>query len=92
MGDVMSTFGELPDDTKAELFGQLADQVSKAHEHSMVDGEVRRKISAIVSEEVALTQAGMNNESTIVQRVAHELSPVEMEGIIADWMRAQIAL
>jgi hypothetical protein len=87
----MTTFGDLPDDTKAEALGQLADQVSQDREHSMVHGDVRRKISAIVSEEIDAGSGGAD-ESTIVQRVARELSPVELEGIIADWMRLQLAL
>lgn len=87
----MSTFGELLEDVQQQMLGKLKDIVANETEHSLVDGDVRRKIATLLEEEMNAANAQVV-ETTLYQRVVRELTPHELEGIVGDWMRMQTFL
>jgi hypothetical protein len=81
---------DLPDDEAEDVLRELRDITARDNEFSAVDGDVRRKVSAIIDDEIDKHGAGA--EGVIVERVTTELSPFELRGIVTDWLRLQMSM
>jgi len=85
-------FSDLPPDAQERLLGRLAGQVAMEREHSMVDGDVRRRIKAILDDEFQKQEDAGVPDDVVVDRILAEFSPNDLRGIVADWLHMQIAL
>lgn len=83
-------FDDLPPDDQARALEKLADIIAIEREHSNVSADVRQRISAIADEELAGRES--ISEEALVSRIVGELSPNDLKGIVADWLRMQGAV
>ena len=66
-----------------ELEGKLRDIRAISNEQSHVSGDARRRIEAIIADEI---ETPPTQTAEIARRIVRELSDSDLEGVVGDWL------